>query len=269
MQQYLDLYLNRLKAVKSENTYKTYVNSLKYFFKNNQTLDPGYIYKKIIEMRRKNLSNNTIRTRLNALSDFVNFVQRREKLSSYEELIEACRSVKQEEKIIETLTTEQIKQAIESTPNFMHKTIIKVLSCSALRISELISLTVDDYKDGKLYVRIRGQKTTKSKTERYVVLSRCACEMLDVYIKTSGVTNKLFPVNANTIQAMMYRLSKKLGFRIHPHSLRHYALTKMLHGGVDINTCKDIAGHKSIQTTTRYLHSNSDTIAKAAEVFEW
>jgi len=47
------------------------------------------------------------------------------------------------------------------------------------------------------------------------------------------------------------------------HDLRHTALTRLSTRGVDIRTVQVIAGHASLKTTQRYLHS-SDKAQQAA-----
>ncbi len=47
------------------------------------------------------------------------------------------------------------------------------------------------------------------------------------------------------------------------HDLRHTALTRLVQAGVDVRTVQAIAGHASLRTTQRYLHS-SDEAKKAA-----
>jgi len=43
--------------------------------------------------------------------------------------------------------------------------------------------------------------------------------------------------------------------RVTPHTLRHTALSRMAHKGADVASLQRLAGHSSIVTTQRYLHS--------------
>lgn len=60
------------------------------------------------------------------------------------------------------------------------------------------------------------------------------------------------------------RAVKKSGAaKIRFHDLRHTALTRLVLSGADLRTVKNIAGHSSLKTTERYLHS-SDKLQQAA-----
>ena len=55
---------------------------------------------------------------------------------------------------------------------------------------------------------------------------------------------------------MIKRYALQAGFtkQISPHTLRHYALSRMLEDGYDLFTIQQFAGHSQLATTARYLH---------------
>ena len=51
---------------------------------------------------------------------------------------------------------------------------------------------------------------------------------------------------------------------ITPHKLRHTFATHLIRNGVDVGTVQELLGHADLQTTAKYLHS--DTRTKRAAV---
>jgi integrase len=59
---------------------------------------------------------------------------------------------------------------------------------------------------------------------------------------------------------------KKSGVpRLRFNDLRHTALSRLVEKGEDIETVREIAGHASLKTTQRYLHSNDRRKKQAVE----
>jgi integrase len=52
---------------------------------------------------------------------------------------------------------------------------------------------------------------------------------------------------------------------ITPHKLRHTFATHLIRSGADIRTAQELLGHADIQTTARYLHSDTRTKLSAVD----
>lgn len=70
----------------------------------------------------------------------------------------------------------------------------------------------------------------------------------------------------NTITKRWENFRAKYGFdKVRVHDLRHSAATMLIKSGADLNTVKNMLGHTKIETTERYLHTDFETAAAAAQ----
>jgi len=110
----------------------------------------------------------------------------------------------------------------------------------------------------------------KGAKERTVPLTPEAVEAIRHYLQHRRKTNshRLFvsqtghPIHGRAINRMLNRLLAKAGLAgkgITPHKLRHTFATTLIQNGVDIKTVQELLGHSDIQTTARYLHSDTRT----------
>ncbi|MEA1975138.1 MAG: tyrosine-type recombinase/integrase [Bacillota bacterium] len=154
---------------------------------------------------------------------------------------------------------EIIFQFIDSFKNIRHKAYAAILYSSGIRVSELQHLRYEDVsrKNMMLYIR-----ETKSRTDRYAILSKNALAILTKYWNSNGKPKGyLFPgyhnrnkcVSKNTINNVFDDRSKTFGVKITPHLLRHHFGCHMYEDGYDILTIQKLLGHKSINSTTIYI----------------
>ena len=68
-----------------------------------------------------------------------------------------------------------------------------------------------------------------------------------------------------SIESMVRKYGKRIGKRVHVHTLRHTFATSMLDGGADIRIVQELLGHASPSTTAIYLHV---TDAQQRRVYE-
>jgi site-specific recombinase XerD len=73
---------------------------------------------------------------------------------------------------------------------------------------------------------------------------------------------------------MLARVLAEAGLDQHgitPHALRRTFATYLIRNGVDVRTVQELLGHADLQTTARYLHSDTRTkqaaVGKLAAVF--
>ena len=143
-----------------------------------------------------------------------------------------------------------------------------MLYASGLRVSELISITLQDITKQRI-LKIVG----KGSKPRMVPYSIKAQEVIGDYINNSRqeiirknniefptnylfINNKGEPLSARGVEYILAKIDEKAGtnLKIHPHTLRHTFATHLLDKGADLRTIQELLGHKSLNTTQVYTH---------------
>lgn len=165
---------------------------------------------------------------------------------------------KVEQKQPDVLSTEEVQQLINATPNLKHKAIIALMYSCALRVSEVINLKMRDIDRENNKITI---KNGKGKIDRIVMLDQNLLMILRKYANVYQIKEYVFEgskggkYSATSIQNIVKKGVKKIGLKknISSHSLRHSCLTQLIKDGVDLRTVQKIAGHKNINTTAGYI----------------
>lgn len=153
--------------------------------------------------------------------------------------------------------------------------VIELLYGSALRVSELVGLDVDDVDLERLTVRVTG----KGSKERVVPFGRPALDAVLDWMRVGrpALAHPDRPHPALFLGARGGRLGQR---RVHelvtellesqpgsgphgPHTLRHTAATHLLDGGADLRAVQEMLGHASLGTTQIYTHVSLERLAEA------
>ena len=141
------------------------------------------------------------------------------------------------------------------------RAMLELLYASGLRITELISLDVDDLDTGDETVRCTGKRSK----ERIVPVGRSALRALEAWlVRGRPVLQPSSP--ALFVNGRGGRLSRQGGWQIikrhardadladsvSPHTLRHSFATHLLDGGADVRIVQELLGHASVNTTQIY-----------------
>lgn len=135
-----------------------------------------------------------------------------------------------------------------------------------LRISDIKRLTLNNFKDGRLYI---DEKKTKKIQDRKV-----NPELLNIikdYVIEKGLKpdEKIISILDRTIQHHLSIISDYLELTdVSTHSFRKlYANLQYERNGHDIDLVKELLNHSSIATTQRYIKVSQAAIDKASEDF--
>lgn len=157
------------------------------------------------------------------------------------------------------LTKEEVKQLINSAGSDKTKLIIELIYSAGLRVSEAVSLKIDNIDFNENMIAIKSGKGQK---DRVTLLSPVTATHLKKYLLTLDENEKyLFPsknetLSTRNIQKIIQRAAKNAGItkKTTPHTLRHSFATHLLENGTDIRLIQELLGHSSIATTELYTH---------------
>lgn len=137
----------------------------------------------------------------------------------------------------------------------------ELLYGSGLRISEALSLDVDDVQLDSGVLRVMG----KGSRERLAPLSDTSRTALAAWLDERSllalpeeqaifVGTRGARLNRREAGRIMEGLCRKAGltFTVSPHSLRHSFATHLLTAGADLRSVQELLGHRRLTTTQRY-----------------
>lgn len=154
--------------------------------------------------------------------------------------------------------------------------LIKTLWYTGLRITEAINIeTTDVQRNGFDFgILIKREKQTKGKKQEFqkvelLPVSRDFGLDLYDYIKTEGITGRLFPANRSTYWRQIQKCAHKAGLanwkEIHPHSFRHGFIYDKAKKGVHPYVLSKLAGHTQLKTTMGYYQPTENDLRQAME----
>lgn len=166
-------------------------------------------------------------------------------------------------------------QAAEGEPAALRDlAAVELLYASALRVSELVGLDVDDVDLERLTARVTG----KGSKERVVPFGRPALDAVVDWLRigrpalataASGPALLLGARGGRLGQRRVHELVTRLleeapgGGPHGAHALRHTAATHLLDGGADLRAVQELLGHASLGTTQIYTHVSLDRLTEA------
>ncbi|MDF2847498.1 MAG: xerD [Oerskovia sp.] len=186
----------------------------------------------------------------------------------------------QGKRLPKAISTEEVEAILEAAgagegPGPLRdRALLELVYSTGARISEAVSLDVDDLDLGSGAVRLFG----KGAKERVVPVGSFAVRALEAYLVRGrpalSATGRGTPaVFLNTRGARLSRQSawavlrtaaERAGLdhpeRISPHTLRHSFATHLLAGGADVRVVQELLGHASVTTTQIYTLVTRETL---------
>lgn len=222
----------------------------------------------LFQMQLKGRSPATISRHLAAIKSYYRFAVNEGVI--IKDPAQDLESPKPAQRLPRVLTVEEVdlllSQPLISDPaGLRDKAMLELLYATGLRVSELVSLDINNLNLENGFVRCLG----KGSKERVVPLGDIAARFIREYLargryklEKAKVTPALFVNHRGqrlTRQGFWkiikkYARKAKINTDITPHTLRHSFATHLLENGADIRSVQEMLGHTDISTTQIYTH---------------
>lgn len=165
--------------------------------------------------------------------------------------------------------------AIAAGESIRNRVMLALAYDAALRREELCSLGTGDLDPGRRTVRVRAENT-KNRLERVVPYSAATGVLLSRYLAhratISRARGSLFlsesrrnhaePLSLWTWSKVIRRIALGADVpRFSTHTMRHLCLTDLARMGWELHAIATFAGHRSTDTTLRYIHMSGRELA--------
>ena len=229
----------------------------------------------LLNLKERGYVVTTIARKIAATKSFFNFLLAEGRVK--DSPTENVTSPKVGKSLPDAISISQVRQLLaqpaeRSTPEAKRdRAMLELLYASGMRVSELVSLNLNNVDIEGCYVRCFG----KGNKERMIPIHPRAAQTVDEYVKEarpqmvrSDGERALFLNQRGdrlTRQGLWqilkaYAKSAGLGKKVTPHTLRHSFATHMLSGGADLRSVQELLGHANISTTQIYTHLTSEHI---------
>ncbi len=292
MQQIFNRYINYLEAERNASPYtvRNYTTDLlgsqniKGFFaflsergvKSLDKADRHLLRDYMAYLVEQGLVKASIARKLSAIRSFYRYLVREEILPVNP--VQETSSPKLDRRLPSFLTTQEITRLLE-TPDITtplgrrDRALLELLYASGLRVSELVSLNLEQVNLDTCEIRVWG----KGAKERMVLMGEPAARALVDYLNEGRPellgdkrSNALFlnryggRLTARSVQSILEEYSNMaaIGKKVHPHMLRHTFATHLLDGGADLRVVQELLGHASLSSTQVYTHVSKSQAKK-------
>jgi integrase/recombinase XerD len=260
----------------SENTQKAYGSDLSHFAawlaaergKSLEEADSAEIEAYLVSKHRQKASGRSTARLLSSLRKLYGLLLREGRVS--QDPTAAIDTPQIGRPLPKTLTERDVEALLDAPEaddvlGCRDRAMLEVLYATGLRVSELVSLRLDQVNLRQGVIRVIG----KGGKDRLVPLGEEAEDWIDRYAKTARPvllkgrhSDAVFVTDrgaAMTRQAFWYlikRYALKAGIHkpLSPHTLRHAFATHLLNHGADLRVVQLLLGHSDLSSTQIYTH---------------
>ena len=275
MEKQVKLFLDFLKDDKklSDNTLQSYIRDIEQYEK--YVSDNKINYLKVTEetileymeyLREENKKESTISRSLASIRSFYQYLIRVKKIKKDPTM--TIESPKINKRIPNILTSKEVELLLDQPKDVdlkgtRDKAMLEFAYATGMRVTEMISLDIDDVKLDEGYVVCRGRSKSRN-----IPLGSMSLKALKEYIDDArpylirDESEEALFVNVNGTRltrqgfwkiVKYYKEQAHIEKDITPHVLRHSFATHLLQNGADLKAIQTMLGHSDISSTQVYM----------------
>ncbi len=268
----------------SHNTIESYERDLMKFMesvsKELSHIQEQDIHEYLKKLKEEGLNERSISRNISCLKTFYKFLLIDRVVK--ENPMENIEIPKLKKTLPHVLTEEEVNALLEvpltDAYSYRNKAMLELLYASGLRVTELISLTLQDVDLENALIRTMG----KGSKERVVPIGEYAQRYLTLYIQEyrsqllkKDYNDYLFlnnhgkPLTRQGFFKIIKERAEQAGIHkeLSPHTLRHSFATHLLNHGADLRSIQELLGHSDISTTQIYTHVSNEHLKENYQEF--
>lgn len=169
------------------------------------------------------------------------------------------------EEAVDALSEEQVEKLLfyvedRRKVTLRNKLIVYLLLYTGVRVSELVGIQIADIDFLTSTLKVTG----KGGKRREIGLRQDVLYLIRQYMKEERsesvfrdspyllLSQRAGKMHRDAVRGWLAKISKELGFKLHPHLFRHTFCTRLLKRGVDLTTVSKLAGHSTVNMTAKY-----------------
>ena len=180
---------------------------------------------------------------------------------------------------VTALSDEQVEKLLfyvenPNKVNQRNKLIVYLLLYTGVRVSELVGIKLGDIDTLTSTLQVAG----KGGQHREIGLREDVLRLIQTYRKEERsesvfsdseyllVSQRGKKMHRDAVRGWLAKVSKDIGFQMHPHLFRHTFCTRLIKKGVDLITVSKLAGHSTVNMTAKfYIQTTREEKKEAVE----
>jgi integrase/recombinase XerD len=221
-------------------------------------------------------ASSTVARKVAAIKSFFHYLVNRGELA--DDPTATLDSPKVRKRLPKSISAEDMEHLLaepakEETPKALRdRALLETLYATGLRVTELVSLDVDDVNLASATVRV---VRARDKRERLVPIHQRAIEPLQEYLERGRrqllrnpeetalfLNHRGKRLTRQGLWLIVKHYVREVGIReeVTPHTLRHTFATHLIDKKADLEYVQELLGHANISTTQVYAHIGKDDI---------